>query len=178
MISVGCVVRSFRCTGLRYFAYFSLPSIKRGDLFQRAKVASGLEKVLDLYATQGYIDMMAIPDATPASDDTVALNIKMLEGPQYRLGKVEIVAKKELADELRLRWQMPDGAVFDRSYLAKYATANHRLLPRTFTLQDIQLVRDCPDALVQVRLLVDPALSALLPAARAVRCEKPQGSAQ
>src|SRR5216683_2992540 len=35
--------------------------LKRGDLFERSKVASGLQSLRELYGTQGFLDWTAVP---------------------------------------------------------------------------------------------------------------------
>ena len=78
-----------------------------------------------------------------------------MEGQQYHMGKLEIFAKKEVADRLRTEWQLPEGAVFDLTYLDKYIGRNRSLLPTGFQREHMQLVRDCRDATVDVRLPLD-----------------------
>ena len=153
--------------------------VKKDDVFQRSKIASGLEKMRDLYVSKGYLDLMMIPATNLSSGDgSVALTIQMLEGTQYHLGKLDIFAPTELADKLRAQWHMAEGAVFNRSYLLDYVRANHALLPANFVPQDMQVVRDCPNATVEVRMLVDPILAASHPASREVECEKTQPGSQ
>lgn len=152
--------------------------MKNGEFFQRSKIAEGLDKLRELYVSAGFIDFTTIVDDRPLSDATVMLTLTTQEGPQYHLGKLEIFAQKELADELRAQWQLPEGAVFNRAYLEDYVRANHALLPANFVPQDLQVVRDCPNATVQVRMLVDPILAASHPAPPDVNCEKTQASSQ
>jgi hypothetical protein len=45
------------------------------------------------------------------------------------MGKVEIFPKKEITERLRAQWEMPEGAVFDQSYLEKYVERNRSQLP-------------------------------------------------
>jgi hypothetical protein len=71
------------------------------------------------------------------------------------MGKLEIFAKKEVADKLRAEWQLPEGAVFDRTYLDKYIDSDRSLLPSGFQRSHVQIVRDCPNATVEVRLPLD-----------------------
>jgi len=65
--------------------------LKKGDLFERGKVASGLESLRRIYGTRGFLDYTAIPDTEFASGGTVSLNISFQEGPQYHMGKLDIV---------------------------------------------------------------------------------------
>jgi outer membrane protein assembly factor BamA len=130
-------------------------SLKKGDLFARDKIASGLDGVSNLYASDGFVDWTAIPDTQKLSDGTVVLAVSIAEGPQYRMGRLEIFARKELADRLRAEWELPEGAVFDFRYIYKYIDRNRSLLPPEFVRKDVQLVRDCRDSSVEVRLPLD-----------------------
>ena len=112
----------------------------------------GLRKV---YVSNGFIDFMCIPDTQNFSNATVGLSISVSEGPQYHMGKLEILAKKEISDKLLAEWHLPEGAVFDRTYLDKYIGSNRSLLPPEFQQEHVQMVRDCPDATVDVRLPLD-----------------------
>jgi len=147
---------------------------KNGEFFQRGKIAEGLDKLRELYVSDGFLDFATIVDDQALSDSTVVLTLKTTEGAQYHLGKLEIFAPTDLADKLRAQWHLPEGAVFNRSYLLDYVRANHALLPASFVPQDMQVVRDCPNATVEVRILVDPILAASHPASRDVECEKTQ----
>lgn len=176
-----CKIGDIQFTDNRAFSQNKLRHrfpVKKSEVFQRDKITSGLDQVRDLYVSEGYIDLMMIPATNLSSDGTVALSIQVLEGPQYRLGKLDVLAQTELADKLRSQWHMPEGAVFNRGYLEDYVRANHALLPANFIPQDMQVVRDCPNATVQVRMLVDPILAASHPAPPDVNCEKTQASSQ
>jgi hypothetical protein len=129
--------------------------LKKGGLFARDKVASGLDDLRKLYVSSGFIDLTFIPDTENFSDSTVNLSISVMEGPQYRMGKLEIFAKKEVAEKLRAEWQMPEGAIFDVTYINKYLDRNRSLLPAEFRREHMQTVRNCPDATVDVRLPLD-----------------------
>ena len=71
------------------------------------------------------------------------------------MGKLGIFAKKEAAESLLSKWELPEGEVFDRTYLDKYIGSNRSLLPTEFQREHVQIVRDCPDATVDVRLPLD-----------------------
>jgi outer membrane protein assembly factor BamA len=129
--------------------------LKKGDLFARDKVAGGLDRLRKLYVSSGFIELTFIPDTENLSNATVILSVSVMEGRQYRMGRLEIFAKKEVADKLLAEWQLPEGAVFDLSYLDKYIDSNRTLLPAEFQRQHVQMVRDCPNATVEVRLPLD-----------------------
>lgn len=140
---------------------FSTPALrsgfplKKGDLFARDKIASGLDALRNLYVSSGFIDFTALPVTQNLPNATVILSVSVLEGQQYYMGKLEIFARKEMAERLRTEWQMPEGAVFDMTYLEKYIGSNRSLLPPEFQREHMQLVRDCRDATVDVRLPLD-----------------------
>ncbi|HEV3511805.1 MAG TPA: POTRA domain-containing protein [Candidatus Sulfotelmatobacter sp.] len=131
--------------------------LKKGDVFARSKVAAGLESVRQLYGKRGYLDVTFIPDVEPSSNATMMLKVSVIEGTQYRMGKLEILASKEAAGRLRSEWKLPEGTVYDRTYLDKYIDANRDLLPAGFTREKVQMVSDCPHAVVDLKLIVDPA---------------------
>jgi hypothetical protein len=152
--------------------------LRKGDVFDRSKIAGGIDSVRKLYATDGFIDWVAIPDTEILSDATIILSLSMTEGPQYRMGKLEIVAKKELADRLQGDWELPEGAVFDRTCVEKYISKHSSVLPPGFTPQDVKLVRNCREASVEVMLLLDAtALSSGLQP-KDVECDPPNNASK
>lgn len=144
--------------------------VKKGSVFERDKVAHGLESVRNLYLAQGYIEITMIPN-TRITGETVALDIDVDEGPQFRMGKLQIFTKGEHAEKLRAAWEISEGAVFDRTYLEKYIDSNRVLLPANFTSQSVQVVQDCRQSTVEVRLPIDPLDSRSLVPAKNVDCE-------
>jgi outer membrane protein assembly factor BamA len=150
--------------------------LKTGDVFARIKVARGLESLRNLYGKQGYLDMFCIPNT---SFDTGAdLKITVSEGLQYQMGKLEILADKPLADRLQLAWKLNAGAVYDRTYVDKYIEENHDLLPSGFSRERVKLAKDCPDAVVDVRLTVEDKEAASREPMKDVPCEKKQDSSK
>ena len=151
--------------------------VNKGDLFNRDKIATGIESVRDLYVRDGFIDVVAIPE-THFSNATADLALSVIEGPQYRMGELKILAKKELSERLRAEWQLSEGTVFDLKYVDKYISANRSLLPVGFTREDVQVVRDCPDASVEIGVLIDATnpLSRIKP--KDVECEVPKNGSK
>ena len=96
---------------------------------------------------------------------------------QYHMGKLDILAKRELTEKLQTLWLLQEGTVFDLAYIDKFISANGSLLPQGFTSQSVQLVRNCSQALVDVRMLLDPMLAVRLdPQNVTVSCESPSPS--
>jgi outer membrane protein assembly factor BamA len=146
--------------------------LKKGELFERGKVASGLDRLRKLYSTQGFLDFTAIPDTKFASNGTANLNISIQEGSQYHMGKLDIVADKEVAARLRAEWKQAEGDVYDHTYIDQYLEANRDLLPVGFTRANIHRIQNCPDAVVEVRLIIDPAEGTSHAEPKNVPCEE------
>lgn len=146
--------------------------IKVGQVIERDKVASGLEGLRKVYARDGYLDYMCIPETTAGSNATMDLTLTIEEGPQYRLDKVEFVGKKEMISRLQVQWKLEPGAVYDVTYLDQYIEANREWLPQGFGRNNVQIAKDCPKALVAVRLVVDPAEDGSRTPVKDVTCEE------
>jgi outer membrane protein assembly factor BamA len=131
--------------------------LKAGAIFTRNRVASGLTSLRKLYASEGYLDFVCIPDTEFGSNATANLTITIEEGPQYRLDKLEIIAKKESAARLVAEWKLTEGSAYDAGYIDKFIEENRDLLPGGFSRENVAFVFNCPDALVDVTLIADAA---------------------
>jgi len=151
--------------------------LRKGDLFERDKIAGGLESVSKLYGSAGFLDFVAIPE-TQMSDATIVLSLSVTEGTQYRMGKLEVFAKKEIADRLEEEWRLPEGAIFDATYVDKYINEDRSLLPRGFTREDVQVVRNCPEGSAEVRLVLDLTIPASQSRPKDVECEAAPGTSK
>ena len=130
--------------------------LRTGNVFDRDKIASGLEALRRLYASHGYIDCTFVPDTRLLSDAKVDLIVSVEEGKHYRMGTLYIQAKKELSDRLRQNWELAEGHPFDWAYLAKFIDANSSLLPKDFRQEgNTKVFRNCDDVTVQVVVQVD-----------------------
>jgi hypothetical protein len=88
------------------------------------------------------------------------------------MGKLDIVSEKEVADKLRMQWKLAEGDVYDNTYIDEYLTSVRDILPSNFTRANIQIIQDCPEASVQVRLLVDPAQDKSHEEPKSIPCEE------
>jgi outer membrane protein assembly factor BamA len=153
-----CKFGDIRFTGNHTFSEEKLRSefpVKKGDIFERDKIASGLGSVIKLYLASGFLEIMMIPE-TQIVRDNVVLTTAVREGSQFRMGKLQIFAKGEQGDKLRAAWDLAEGAVFDRSYVERYVENNRRLLPVNFESESVHVVRDCRESTVEVRMPIDP----------------------
>jgi len=146
--------------------------LKARDIVEREKVALGLESLRKLYATRGYLDFIAIPDTMLSSNATMDLTINTEEGPQYHMGKLDIVAEKEAAARLRMEWKLAEGDVYDATYIDEYLTVARDILPANFSKANVQRTQNCPEATVQVRLLVDAAQDTSHAESKDIPCEE------
>jgi outer membrane protein insertion porin family len=70
--------------------------VRAGELFNRSKMAGGLEAVRKMYTSEGYIDFTSIP--IPQIDEeagTVAFVIDVDEGGQFHFGELAVVGMQE-----------------------------------------------------------------------------------
>jgi outer membrane protein assembly factor BamA len=145
--------------------------LKSGDLFERGKVAGGLQSLRKLYGTKGFLDFTAIPETNFGSNATVNLNISVQEGAQYHMGKLDIVADKEVAARLHAEWKLAEGDVYDHTYIDQFFETNWDSLPLGFSRANVHTIQNCPDTVVEVRLIVDPAQDNWHPEAKNVPCK-------
>ncbi len=138
--------------------------IKTGDVFTKSKIAAGLEGMRRLVISRGFLDFTAIPDTSFDSASTVNLNIKVDEGRQYRMDKLEITGAPEVGDKLQARWELEPGAVFDAGYVKAFLEKNSSLVPADFVERTgVKLLKDCNSSTVSVHihLTQDPQHAAL-----------------
>lgn len=146
--------------------------LKKGSLAERGKIATGLESLRKLYGTRGYLDVVAIPDTEIASNATLNLNITIEEGPQYHMGKLDVVGEKEPAERLRREWALSEGEAYDSTYIDKYISTHRDLLPVNFSRASVETIQNCPDALMHVRLVIDPAQDTSHSEPKNIPCEE------
>jgi hypothetical protein len=171
-------VGAIRFTGDHAFSEAKLRAafpIKKGDLFQRSKIASGLNGIRKLYGPKGYYDLVFVPDVLFSSTGTVDLRVTLFEGPQYHMGDLKIYAKKEVADRLAGEWHLREGAIFDANYPQTFIEESHSLPPE-FGRQNIAVVRNCPESSIAVLLIVDQTDPGLQTPPKEVRCKKTDDS--
>jgi outer membrane translocation and assembly module TamA len=109
--------RAYKSSQLR-----ALFPVKKGEVFKRSRIGTGLEALRRAYGSLGYIDYNSIPDSEEVSDNTLNFSIQVNEGPQYRMGKLAIFANQELEEKLRAQWDLAEGAVFDENYVKSILT--------------------------------------------------------
>lgn len=71
------------------------------------------------------------------------------------MGKLEVIAPKELAEKIGAQWSLREGSVFDLAYPEKFLQDHRQLFPKSFQADRIQRARNCRDLTVNGRLPID-----------------------
>jgi hypothetical protein len=129
--------------------------IKSGQWFERNGIGEGLSRLGNLYASSGYLDYFFIPDTESVPEHKINLKVTVSEGDQYRMGKLEVIAPKELAEKIIAQWDLKEGSVFDLKYPRKFIEDHRQLFPHGFQADHIQHARNCRDLTVNVRMPID-----------------------
>jgi outer membrane protein assembly factor BamA len=145
--------------------------VKNGEVFTRSRIASGFGAIRKLYGSAGYLDTIFRVGDVPTSDATVQLTLTFDEGRQYHLNNIEIAAEKSLAAKLLAEWKLQEGAVYDAGYIDEFLDANRNLLPESFSRETVKVRQNCPEAQVDVRLIVDPSQDSTKTDLRNIPCE-------
>jgi len=147
--------------------------LKLGARMERGRIASGLESLRKLYGTRGYLDFFSIPATTFGSNATAELSVTVEEGPQYHMGKLDIVTDRDAtAARLRAAWKLGEGDVYDNTYIDDYLSTAHDILPANFGKANIQTTQNCREAVVHVRLIVDQAQDKSRSEPKNIPCEE------
>lgn len=92
-----------------------LAELKPGETADGTKVELQWQRVRELYARRGYLDLNL--DPVPEFDDAalrVRYKVSVTEGPQYHMGKLVLTGLSlEAEKRIRAAWNIPTGAVFD-----------------------------------------------------------------
>src|SRR5205823_12282823 len=96
----------------------SLFAIKDGDVFNREKIAKGLENLKNAYGTQGYINFTSVP--TPRIDEDkkpVYFDIDVDEGKQFSVRRIEFEGNTTTRDKvIRRELLLEEGQVYNEQY--------------------------------------------------------------
>jgi hemolysin activation/secretion protein len=104
-------------------------SQQRGEIFSATKFGAGLERLRQLYANRGYINMVASPAVmTDDSRRTIDLVLEVDEGQPFDFGKLYLEgieprpgAGKALLDS----WKSLQGSRYNAAELQRWLLANH-----------------------------------------------------
>lgn len=150
-----CRVSTIQFTGNHFFSSEELRNmfpLKTGDVFKKGKIAGGLSSMVRAFGERGLLDASAVPEVI-FSGGNVELVVDVLEGPQYRMGQLEITGPADVQQKLQIHWTLEPGAVFDRGYVSQFIDENRSLLPVNFVPGDgVKIYRDCKAATASVHI--------------------------
>ena len=97
--------------------------LRIGGPSSQTKIDEGLGRVRSAYARRGYINAQ-VTDVTRTLDAHRAnYQFTIREGQQYRMGFLSIIGLSPAeTGQLKSRWTLANGAVFDDSYLDRFRT--------------------------------------------------------
>ncbi len=98
----------------RFFGY------RAGKPMSRAVIADGMKSVDATYRSRGYIYVFMNPENTEKPNHVVDVVVKITEGDQYRLGRIEFTGNKTTRDKvLRRELQVFEGDIMDMETFKK-----------------------------------------------------------
>jgi outer membrane protein assembly factor BamA len=90
-----------------------LVPLRRGEPFNVSKIRDGLETIMSLYGSRGYLDATVAPDTIVDDDQAViSLILNVDEQTQYRIGEVNVFTSNPRVETL-LRELLKPGEVFN-----------------------------------------------------------------
>lgn len=104
--------------GTRLAKAFS--DLKPGRPLNRGLIVEGMKSIDTAYRERGYIYVFMNPEYTEKPDRVVDISIKVTEGEQYRIGRVEFSGNRTTKDKvLRRELQLFEGDVLDMESFRK-----------------------------------------------------------
>jgi outer membrane protein insertion porin family len=105
-------------------ALLPLFKLKAGEIYDEQRIRKGLERARELYGSGGYFEFTAYPDLKPrdqAATPTVDVTLRVTEGKQYFVGRIEFAGNTHTRDSvIRRELGLVEGGVFNTEAL-KYS---------------------------------------------------------
>ncbi len=133
----------------------SLFELRDGETYNAESIRKGLEELRKLYAKDGYINFVPVPNAVVDDQTlTISLTIELDEGKQFRVGKLIVNGDEAPEPPCKARllneWKRYEGQVYDPEILAKFLKNNSA---RDVTPErNSEIVTDASTAIVDVAL--------------------------
>ena len=101
------------------------------DIFDRQKIAAGLENLRRLYGTKGFVNFSAVPDTQIDEEShTVSLVIDLDAGKIFHIGKLTVRGEESepgAHEKLLKAWKVYEGKVYDCRILLQFLRDLHAL---------------------------------------------------
>ena len=133
--------------GMRLFPESELAKLipfRAGEIFNRTKIANGLEAARKLYDSRGYINFTSVP--TPQVDDeagTVSFVIDVSEGGQFHFGDLNVEGIQEAHRQILLSaWEGLRGQPYnaedaDKFFKRFFSSPMPNVMPRDYTIRNL-----------------------------------------
>lgn len=91
-------------------------AIKDGEVFDRSKIAKGLENLRKAYGQNGYINFTAVPDTTfDEAKKLIFLKMDIDEGKQFRVRRIEFAGNTTTRDKvIRREILLEEGQIYNQ----------------------------------------------------------------
>ena len=105
-------------------------AIEDGDVFDREKIAFGLDKLRKIFGAKGYMFFSAVPETDiEEAAHTVSLRMDLDEGPIFHAGTLTVRGEESqpgAREKLLKAWKAYEGQVYDlRTSIGFCATFTH-----------------------------------------------------
>jgi hypothetical protein len=135
----------------------TLFSVRRGELFNATKIGQGLENLRKLYATRGYVDVVAVPEVMSNElRRTVDLLVFVNEGKPYDFGRLYLEGVEPYAGaskSLLNSWKTLEGRRYNSLELQHWLLVNHSEWKVSSRVSDaMRMTRDPESLVVNVKL--------------------------
>jgi outer membrane protein assembly factor BamA len=106
-----------------------LLAVDQGELFKAREIRAAQESITRFYGSKGFIDCVPAPETLiDEQARTIDLTLRIDEGTQYRVGKVEMLGISENAKS-QLKLVPQAGQVLDMTQVQTFYSRNRTLLP-------------------------------------------------
>ena len=135
----------------------SLFPLQEGDILDAHRVRQGLVALHDLYADNGYIDIMATPIMDVDDEhQLISLRVQLHEQKQYRIGKLAI-SGLDATTKNALIWKLKSGDIFNSQLFEAFFKDNESLLPAgTSPSNSSEIVRNTKNGTVDISFKFSP----------------------
>lgn len=124
-------------SGVRVFGIDEITKgmkLKSGEIYSPQALSADRKTISDLYGAKGYIDVAVIPTPTPGGPAVVNVNLRIEEGLQYYVDKVNIAGNTRTKDKvIRRELALAPGDLFNtvRMDASKQRLENLRYFSKT-----------------------------------------------
>jgi len=102
--------------------------MKAGEVADGFKIDKGLKAVRQAYGRKGYM-AVHVRESSEFEAQRVSYQFAVAEGPQYHMGNLHVIGVSlEDAEQLKKKWTLAPGAVFDESYVDEFLKTGARSL--------------------------------------------------